>query len=228
MLSLSKYLFISLGMIFLLSGCSDKAQQINPVSNIDSSVFDKELIEQKAYEKAKKELKDKYIDEGFRNAQIVFEAFLQEQKSFKAGMYADKAKLLTNAKIVAYDTPNGVKIVSLGAEIRPEVSINDLMSFYAKHSELIPLLKQDMQRGKPFASYYGEEKSSETTIKSRVVKESNSSTQIVYKQFKKSYEFADTINEYGLSCQDRGGNYLCKFNNEKEYEYFCKQSGKCQ
>jgi hypothetical protein len=227
MLNLSKYLFISLGIVLLFAGCSDKAKQINPVSNIDSSVFDKELIEQKAYEKAKRELKTKYIDEGFKNAMVVFDAFLQEQKAYRAGMYADKEKLLTNAKIVGMDTPSGVEIVSLGCQIRPDVSAEDLMAFYSKHPELIVKVQQDMLRGDPFASFYGEKASSESPANKRVLKESIDTTKITYKQFKKSYEFADTISQYGLTCQDRGVNYLCKFNNEKEYENFCTQSGKC-
>lgn len=231
--------------LFLMGGCASKPQEINPVSEVDNAnKFNEELAYKRGYEKAREELRGKYIKEGYENALKIFQEYSKDIRSFEAGKYAIKDNLVTYPKIVSINSGNGIRLKSLGCEIRDTLTPEEIMRFYAKHENLVPKQSSSQKSGfgsnesfdpngdssssfhsSSFADTQGNEPMYQTK---RVIGGANDDTKKVYQRFTKNYTFQDQITKYDLTCQDRDTHYLCMFPSQKSLEDFCTQSGQCK
>jgi hypothetical protein len=220
--------FLLMFATLFFTGCAEKATPINGVSDIKSNKFQEEMAYQRGYNKAKEELKDKYIEEGYNKAKEAFMAFKKDIQAWKAGMYADKEKLLTHTKIIGIDNGSGqIQLKAIGGEFRKDLSIDEILDFYAKHKEIIPIYKEEQlaqNTSTQSSSYNIESTSDEDNHKIEDVKPLDK----VYQQFTKSYSFKQIIQDFNLNCQDRQTYYLCMFESRESLNQFCLDTGTCK
>lgn len=251
-----KYLMLILSVfsLFILSGCSDRAQRINPTPDVENAnKFTEELAYKRGYEKAREELREVYIKKGFQIATEAFKTYERDIRAHQAGKYALKENLVTYPKIVSVDTGTGIKLKSLGCEIKDTLTPEEIMTFYAKYEGLVPkegkrdgvggglnnafdnnsntmFLPQSSNKEKGgLSDLSGDGNKKQNMYQStRMIEASNEDTKKIYQRFVKNNTFQDVISKYNLSCQDRDTYYLCGFKSQKSFDDFCKQSGQCQ
>jgi len=220
---------------FLLIGCSSTVQT-NPNPNVDTDSYSliKKNEYNKGYNDALAKHKDKWVQMGFNEAKKSLSLYKKDIKSYEAGKYALKEKLITNPRIYAVRGAGGtIEVKTLGCQIAPIRSPNQILEFYRKYKNYIEVINAETNtfptstkrvknkniESVGIISYY--ENSKSNTIKPQEI-------QTVIKTFSKSYKMKNMVEQYGLNCTLAKTDYLCQFSSKKVLEEFCKQSGMCK
>jgi len=221
---------------FLLVGCANSTVQTNPNPSVDTDSYSliKKNEYNKGYNDALEKNKDKWVQMGFNEAKKSLNLYKKDIKSYEAGKYALKEKLITNPRIYAVRGAGGtIEVKTLGCQIAPLRNPNQILDFYKKYKNYIEVINDDSNafstsskkvsnqnlESVGIISYY--ENSKSDTVKPQEI-------QRVIKTFPKSYKMKNMVEQYGLNCTLDKTDYLCQFSSKNVLDEFCKQSGMCK